>query len=160
MMSEVITRRLNEAKEGNPKFSKLPDLMLIDGGKGQLNAAREAAIAAGYPRLQMIGLAKQFELIFVPGRPDPIVLPKNSMALMLAPSAYEMKFIVFRLRIIGLFEERMQSCRFSDEISGVGPTRKKALFQHFGSVDLLRKATIEELEPSTADEPESCLGCL
>jgi excinuclease ABC subunit C len=149
MMSEVIRRRLNEAKEGNPKFSKLPDLMLIDGGKGQLSAARASAIEAGYQNIPMIGLAKQYELIFLPGKPDPLVLAKNSMALHLLQRVRDE---VHRFAITYHRTIRGKSAIMSvlDEIPGIGPARRKSLFQHFGSVDLLKKATIEEI----ADAPQ------
>jgi excinuclease ABC subunit C len=149
MMSEMITRRLNEAKEGNPKFSRLPDLILIDGGKGQLGAARQAAIAAGYPDLQMIGLAKQFELIFLPGQPDPLVLPKNSLALLLLQRVRDE---VHRFSITYHRTVRGKNAIMSvlDEIPGVGPARRTALFKHFGSVEQLKKATMNDI----ADAPQ------
>jgi excinuclease ABC subunit C len=144
MMSEVITRRLREAQEGNPKFSRLPDLMLIDGGKGQLGAARAAAIAVGYSELSMIGLAKQFELIFVPGKPDPMVLPKNAPALLLLQRVRDE---VHRFSITYHRTLRGKNAIMSvlDNVDGIGPTRRKALLMHFGSVDKLRGATLDEI---------------
>ena len=82
MMREVLTRRLKEAQSDNPKFNTLPDLMLIDGGKGQLAVAVSVAAELGF-ELNMIGLAKQFELVYTPGKSDPLVLPRNSQALFL-----------------------------------------------------------------------------
>jgi excinuclease ABC subunit C len=144
MMSEVITRRLREAKEGNPKFTKLPNLMLIDGGKGQLGAARAAAIALGYGHLQMIGLAKQFELIFMPGMPDPLVLPKNAPALLLLQRVRDE---VHRFAITYHRSVRGKSATMSvlDEIQGIGPTRRKALLVHFGSIEQMKKASLDEI---------------
>ena len=84
MMHETITRRLAEANKGNPKFQKMPDLMLIDGGKGQLSSAMAAAVETGWEQLNMIGLAKQYELVYLPGRQDPLVLPKNFSGAVLA----------------------------------------------------------------------------
>jgi len=145
MMSEIISRRLKEAKEGNAKFFRLPDLMLIDGGKGQLSAARAAAIALGYGEIPMIGLAKQFELIYLPMQPDPLVLPKNAPALHLLQ---RIRDEVHRFSITYHRTLRGKNAIMSvlDDVDGVGPTRRRALFQHFGSVDLLRRASIDEIE--------------
>ena len=144
MMSEVITRRLREAKEGNSKFSRLPDLMLIDGGKGQLGVAREAALALGYEKIPMIGIAKQFELIFLPGRSDPLVLPKNSPALLLLQRVRD-EVHRFSITYHRTVRGKQAISSILDEISGVGPTRRKSLVKHFGSVDLLKRASIDEI---------------
>jgi excinuclease ABC subunit C len=145
MMSEVITRRLKEAKEGNSKFSKLPDVMLIDGGKGQLGAAREAATALGYVHIPMIGLAKQFELIYLPGQPDPLVLAKNAPALHLLQRVRDE---VHRFAITYHRNIRGKSATTSvlDDITGVGPVRRKSLLRHFGSVKSLKTASLDQIE--------------
>jgi excinuclease ABC subunit C len=144
MMSEVITRRLTEAKEANPKFSKLPDLIVIDGGKGQLSAARGVAIALGYEQIPMIGLAKQYELIFLPGKSDPLVLAKNSMALHLLQRVRDE---VHRFAITYHRTVRAKSAVISvlDTVDGVGPARRKALLLHFESLDHLKKASVEDI---------------
>nr|CAA9228403.1 Excinuclease ABC subunit C [uncultured Armatimonadetes bacterium] len=143
MMYEVLTRRFNQMTEGNPKFTEEPDLILIDGGKGQLNAARDAMKQFGYD-FPMIGLAKQFELVFVPGRDEPIELPRNSAPLFLLQRVRDE---VHRFAIAYHRNVRGRAAQMSvlDEIPGIGPTRRRALLKFFGSVEKMRQATAEEL---------------
>jgi excinuclease ABC subunit C len=144
MMSEVITRRLTEAKEGNPKFSKLPDLMLIDGGKGQLSAARAAAIQLGFSRLPMIGLAKQFELIYLPSQPEPLVLPKNAPAQHLVQRIRD-EVHRFAISYHRTLRGKNAISSVLNEIHGIGTVRRRELLLHFGSVDRLKGATVDEI---------------
>lgn len=144
MMQEAITRRLTEAASGNPKFAKLPDLMLIDGGKGQLSSALDAAKCLGYGHLAMIGLAKQFELIFLPGRSDPLVLPKNSPALHLLQNIRDE---VHRFSVT--YHRTLRATKMTksllDTIPGVGSVRKRELLRRFGSVEQLKAASLDDL---------------
>jgi excinuclease ABC subunit C len=144
MMRETISRRLAQAAEGNPKFAQMPDLMLIDGGKGQLSSALAAAEEAGCPKLSMIGLAKQFELVYLPGRPEPIVLPKNSQALFLLQ---RIRDEVHRFSLTYHRSVRAVAITSSllDTIPGVGKARKNALLKNFGSVERLKSATLADL---------------
>jgi excinuclease ABC subunit C len=144
MMKEVITRRLRAAVEGNSKFSKLPDLMLIDGGKGQLSAAL-AAMKDVEIDIPVLGLAKQMELIFMSGRDAPIALPRDSSALhllqRLRDEAHRFALQYHRkLRDANTF-----SGNPLDNVPGIGPRRKRTLLRTFGSVARIREATIEEL---------------
>lgn len=143
MMKEVVTRRLREAQEGNPKFAEMPQLMLIDGGKGQLNAALEAMREVGL-QVPAIGLAKRFEEVYLPGRSEPLILPKDSPALHLLQAVRDEahRFAVEYHRRLRL---RRATSSVLDEIPGVGPKRKQALLRHFGSVKRLREASVEEI---------------
>jgi excinuclease ABC subunit C len=144
MMHEVIRRRLEEANKGNVKFQKMPDLMLIDGGKGQLSAAQAAAQEAGWSQLSMLGLAKQFELIFVPGRSDPIVLPRNSQALFLLQ---RIRDEVHRFSVTFHRTVRAKTITTSalDAIPGIGDARKRELLKRFGSLERLKRASLDEI---------------
>jgi excinuclease ABC subunit C len=144
MMREVIRRRLSEASANNPKFSRLPDLMLIDGGKGQLSSALEAARDAGYGGLAMVGLAKQFELIYLPGAGEPVVLSGKSPALFLLQ---RIRDEVHRYAITYHRTVRGRDLLVSalDDVPGVGAVRKKALIRHFGSVEGVKLASRDDI---------------
>ena len=143
-MNEVVTRRLVGSLRKSEAFAELPDLILIDGGKGQLSAALEAVAASGEQHVTMIGLAKRNEEIFRPGFPDPIVLPRNSKALHLIQRVRDE---AHRFAITFHRNLRGKSVRASvlNQIPGIGPTRRKALLKHFGSVLRVKDATLEEL---------------
>jgi excinuclease ABC subunit C len=146
-MAEVISRRFARAADttGEPAWTTIPNLVVVDGGKGQLSAALEAMQAYDLPRVAVIALAKRIEEVFVPGRPDAIVLSRHNPGLQLLQ----------RLRdeahrfALGFHRQRRESRGFSslfDELEGVGPARRRALLQHFGSVEAMVAATQEELE--------------
>jgi excinuclease ABC subunit C len=146
-MAEVIRRRFRRAKEAdeetNGKWTTLPDLVIIDGGKGQLNAALEALDDVGM-QVPICGLAKENEEIFLPGRSDSIMLPRDSQALFLVQrvrdEAHRFAITFHRAtRSKTAFKSRL------DEVPGVGPTRKKALIRAFGSVKGIQNASIEEI---------------
>ncbi len=143
MMYEVLTRRFNQMTEGNPKFITEPDLILIDGGKGQLSAAQAAMKQFGY-NFPMVGLAKQFELLFLPGRDEPVELPRNSPGLFLVQ---RIRDEVHRFAITYHRNVRGRAAQMSilDEIPGVGPTRRKELLKFFGSVEKMKLASQEDL---------------
>ena len=143
MMYEVLTRRFNQMAENNPKFTPEPSLILIDGGKGQLSSAQAAMKQFGYD-FPMIGLAKQFELVFVPGRDEPIELPRNSPALFLLQ---RIRDEVHRFAITYHRNVRGKAAHMSilDEIPGIGPTRRRELLKFFGSVEKMKRATAEDI---------------
>jgi excinuclease ABC subunit C len=143
MMFEMLTRRFNQMAEGNVKFTPTPDLILIDGGKGQLSAAQDAMRQFGY-EFPMIGLAKQFEQVFLPGRSEPIELPRNSQALFLLQ---RIRDEVHRFAITYHRQVRGRAANMSvlDEIPGIGPTRRKELLKFFGSVEKMKKVRVEDL---------------
>lgn len=148
MMREVLTRRLTEAKEGHAKWAKLPDLMLIDGGKGQLAVAVSVATELEF-ELNMIGLAKQFELVYTPGKSDPLVLPKNSQALFLLQ---RIRDEVHRYSVTYHRQLRGKNATLSvlDTIPGIGQTRRRELLKFFGSVDKLKHASVDEIANAPA----------
>ncbi len=143
MMNEVLTRRLKEALNGDKKWRHLPDLILIDGGKGQLNAALKAIHGLGF-EIPAIGLAKRHELIILPDSPDELELPRDSKALHLLQRIRDEahRFAVSYHR--KLRDERARRSPL-DEIPGIGPRRRKLLLRLFGSLEGIRSASVEEL---------------
>jgi excinuclease ABC subunit C len=146
-MQEIIGRRFRRAaevkEESDGKWAVLPDLVIIDGGKGQLNAALEALNETGMS-VPICGLAKENEELFLPGRPDPILLPRDSQALFLVQ---RIRDEAHRFAITFHRAKRSKAAIHSrlDDVAGIGPTRKKALIRKFGSVKGVQNATLEEL---------------
>lgn len=140
MMGEVVTRRLRRAIEEN----RFPDLILIDGGKGQLNAACEVLKTLDLSHLPIIGLAKRFEHIFLPGRSAPIVLRRDNPTLhliqRLRDEAHRFAITYHRKR-----RSRALNQSVLDEIPNVGIKRKQALLQHFGAIEKIHQASLDEL---------------
>lgn len=170
MMHETITRRLKNYIDGDEKFSKLPDLMMIDGGKGQLGAALRARDDLGL-QVPMVGLAKRLELLYIPittGRqlrePRPMVddsyhytelpvyeyeyqeieLPLNSPGLLLLRKLRDEAH-----RFALTFHRKLRDTAINrsvlDEVPGVGPRRKRLLLRTFGSIEGVRRATVDEI---------------
>jgi excinuclease ABC subunit C len=150
-MREVITRRFSRlgadpgSDEWNESFVAAPNLVVIDGGKGQLSAALAAMQELDLPRVAVISLAKRIEEVFVPGRADPILLPRESPALQLLQ---RIRDEAHRFAITFHRQRRDAASRASmfDQLEGVGPVRRRALLQHFGSAERVAEATPEELE--------------
>lgn len=147
MMQEVVTRRFRRALADDEKFNKLPDLMLIDGGKGQLGAAQaamEVFATSRLPDIPMIALAKRIEEIFVPGKSEPIVLrednPTLHMIQRLRDEAHRFA-VTYHRRL----RQKSLSASILDEIPNLGPKRKQALLQHFGSIEAIREASLDRL---------------
>jgi excinuclease ABC subunit C len=146
-MAEVISRRFARIAEptGEPAWTTVPNLVVVDGGKGQLSAALEAMQAYDLPRVAVIALAKRIEEVFVPGRPEAIVLSRHNPGLQLLQ---QIRDEAHRFAL-GFHRQRREARGFSslfDELDGVGPARRRALLQHFGSVEAMVAATQEELE--------------
>ena len=142
-MHEVVGRRCRRLlDDGGP----LPDLVVIDGGKGQLSAAYEAFGALGLANLVAVGLAKQEELIFTRDAADPIILEPNSAALLLLQ---RLRDEAHRVAVTYHRSARARRDFRSelDDIPGVGVRRRKELLTRFGSVANVRRATREELVP-------------
>jgi len=143
MMEEVLSRRLKAAVSGNVKFRRLPDLMLVDGGLGQLNTARRA-LHALHLKLPLASLAKEQEMVYLPEKPAPLALPSHSRALHLLQwvrdEAHRFALAYHR----GL---RAKQARESvlDAVPGIGPVRRRRLIGHFGSISRLRHAQAEEV---------------
>lgn len=153
MMREVITRRLREAMEAEEArqagkgsqngWASLPDLMLIDGGKGQLNAALEAMRALGF-ELPAAGLAKKMELVILPEQEEPVALPTHSKALHLLQRARD-EAHRFALTYHRKIRDKRATKSVLEEIPGVGPRRRRMLLRLFGSVDKIKEASVEEI---------------
>jgi excinuclease ABC subunit C len=150
MMGEVISRRFARAREVTAErydegFAAVPNLVVVDGGKGQLSAALAAMQAHDLPRVAVISLAKREEEVFVPGRSDPIALSHDSAGLQLLQrirdEAHRFALGFHRTRRDAKARESIL-----DALPGVGPARRRALIQHFGSPERLLAATSEELE--------------
>jgi len=152
-MSEAVRRRFTRlanaqsAEEGyDPGFASVPNLVVIDGGKGQLSAALGALDGLDLPRVAAIGLAKRIEEVFVPGRAEPIVLPDDSPALLL------LRRIRDEAHRFALKHHRRRRTKASgtdslfERLPGVGPARKQALLEHFGSPAGVLAASADELE--------------
>jgi excinuclease ABC subunit C len=150
-MREVISRRFSRlgadvgSTEWNESFAATPNLVVIDGGKGQLSAALAAMQELELPRVAVISLAKRIEEVFVPGRSEPILLPRESPALQLLQ---RIRDEAHRFAITFHRQRRDVAARASmfDQLDGVGPVRRRALLQHFGSAERVVEATQEELE--------------
>jgi excinuclease ABC subunit C len=136
---------LEAGEEAENAWALIPDLVIIDGGKGQLNAALEVLDEFELrDAVAIIGLAKREEEIFLPDIAEPIVLPRNSQAL----------FLIQRIRDeahrFGLTYHRQLRGKSAvhsglDEIEGIGPKRRRALLKKFGSLEAIRQASIEDL---------------
>ncbi len=144
-MAEVIGRRLDRATAGDEKFLPLPDLMVIDGGKGQLSAARAVMRAQGQADIFTVGLAKENEWLFVEGRSEPIELQRDSRGLQLLQHIRD-EAHRYAVTYHRLLRGRRNLASVLDEIPGVGPSRKKALLAQFGlSLQKISGASWEEL---------------
>jgi excinuclease ABC subunit C len=157
-MAEVVLRRyrrvlgLSEAQIASPapppltaaQLARLPSLIIVDGGKGQLSAAIDSLTRLGIEEQPVIGLAKQREEIFLPHQPDPLVLPHESGALRLLQRIRDEAH-----RVANGYHQLLLARRVSesilDDCPGINDTRKRALLAHFGSVRRVRRATADEI---------------
>jgi len=154
MLQEVLRRRLERLESaqrredadvvGDRSFTSRPDLILIDGGKGQLSAALEVLESAGYADIPTFALAKEREEIFAPGRAEPIVQEKSSPGMFLVQ---RIRDEAHRFAITHHRKVRTKKALTSplDSVEGIGPARKRALLRHFGSVQAIREAAVEEI---------------
>jgi excinuclease ABC subunit C len=122
----------------------MPDLVLVDGGKGQVSAARGVLNELGLHELPLAGLAKEREELFLPGRSEPVILPATSSALYLVQ---RLRDEAHRFAVTYHRQVRARAARRSalDDLPGVGPARKRALLRVFGSSRGLRQARLEEI---------------
>jgi len=138
MVGRYLTRRVTEGKT-------LPDLFVVDGGRGQLNAALAAAQAAGVTGLPFASLAKKEEEVYVPERAEPLRLPRRAPSLRLLQRARDEAH-----RVAVSFNRKRRAARTLTstllEIPGVGPARRRALLERFGSLAGVKDAKLEELE--------------
>jgi excinuclease ABC subunit C len=149
-MAEVVRRRYARAKEEG----SLPDLILIDGGKGQLNAALDVLIELDVKGPDIIGLAKarsgeegskrEFERVFLPGVEEPIILEPTSATTHLVARVRD-EAHRFAIEYHRKLREKKAVRSELDDIPGIGDARKKALLRQFGSLAKVKEATVEEL---------------
>jgi excinuclease ABC subunit C len=140
-MREVVGRRYRRLLE---EGKELPDLVLVDGGKGQLSAATEALAELGLGDQPVASLAKREELIFVPGREEPVALPRSSPVLQFVQRVRDEAH-----RFAIGFHRKVRSKRTLrselDDVPGIGPVKRRKLLSRFGSLRGVRGASIEEL---------------
>ena len=151
---EVLRRRFKRAAQAKEKgdgaddkeqsWADLPDLLIIDGGKGQLNAGLDVMRELGVSHIPTAGLAKQNEELFMADMEEPILLPRNSQALYLVQ---RIRDEAHRFAITFHRERRAKASIQStlDEVEGIGPKRKKALVRKFGSMKAIREAEVDDL---------------
>ena len=152
MLSEVLGRRFKRGKETGSGWGTPPDLVLIDGGKGQLNAARRTLSELGITNVATASLAKENEEIFLPEKPKPLILERSSLGLRMLQ---DLRNEAHRFAIGYHLKIRREAGLASvlDEIPGIGPRRKRALLRKFGSVPKIREATEEELSATEGISP-------
>lgn len=151
-MHQVITRRMKrwisdqsvEIGEVAGKFAYAPNLIVVDGGAPQVTAAERALLELGITDIAVVGLAKRLEEIWLPGNPDPIILPRNSEGLYLLQrvrdEAHRFAITFHRSRRSKIMLESLL-----DEIEDLGPNRRAALLDRYGSVSAIRKASPEDI---------------
>jgi excinuclease ABC subunit C len=156
-MEEVLTRRLTAyleerdrpVSERPGRFAYPPQLLLVDGGKGQLAVATRVLKELGLEdEIPAASLAKRYEEVFVPGRSDPIEIPRQSEALYLLQRVRDEAH-----RFANSFHRELRDKRMTksvlDDVPGLGPTRKKRLLQELGGVNAVRRATLDDLKALT-----------
>jgi excinuclease ABC subunit C len=146
---EVLRRRFRRAKDGDEGAEEalrwaMPDLVIIDGGKGQVSAAKEVFDELGLHDLPLAGLAKEREELFRPGIADPVVLPSTSAALYLVQRLRDEahRFAITYHRDL---RSKRQTRSAFDDLPGVGPKRRRALLRVFGSAKRVRDAPVEQI---------------
>jgi excinuclease ABC subunit C len=151
-MHQVITRRLKrwladqnvELGEAVGKFAYAPNLIVVDGGAPQVAAAERALLELGITDIAVVGLAKRLEELWLPGDPDPVIMPRNSEGLYLLQrardEAHRFAITFHRSRRSKIMLESLL-----DEIEDLGPTRRAALLDRYGSVSAIKSASPEDI---------------
>ncbi len=175
MMQETLRRRLRylrretdgdrlgEELAKRERFNKKPDLLLIDGGKGQLNAVVEVLEELDMTGIPVAGLAKEHEWLYIPGQSEPIVLPANTAGLHLI---MRIRDEAHRFAVTYHRQRRAKEMTRSalDSLEGVGPVRKKRLISAFGSLAAVKRASVDEIAavkgmtPALASRVKAALG--
>ena len=160
MHQEVLRRRFGrlervqrreDADVADRSFSTLPDLILIDGGRGQLSAALEVLEELGYADIPTFGIAKQREEIFAPGRAEPIVQEHDSPGMFLVQRVRD-EAHRFAITLHRKVRSRKSLSSPLDSVEGIGPARKRALLRAFGTVQAIREASVEEIVAAGVSE--------
>jgi excinuclease ABC subunit C len=148
-MAEVIRRRLERLEAEDEKFLPAPDLIVLDGGKGQLSAVvpvfDEMNVGEDLPDIPLRSLAKRDEEVFQPGRPTPVLLKRNSPELHLLQRVRDEAH-----RFANAYHRKVRGRAMTqsvlDDLPGIGPARKKQILDHFGTPDAFLNASLRELE--------------
>jgi excinuclease ABC subunit C len=153
MMGEVIRRRFGLSKgTAGDSWSIMPDLVLIDGGRGQLNSVLAAMKETGVTGVPVASLAKENEELFIPQRKKPIALPQDSPGLQLLQRLRD-EAHRFALGYHHRLHKKQSFASALDSIPGIGPKRKRSLLRQFGSVPSIKAATLEELAAAKGINP-------
>jgi excinuclease ABC subunit C len=142
-MEEVLKRRFLKLTEEDDSFGSMPDLVVIDGGKGQLSSAKQAIDSVGNFDVDLISLAKREEEVFQVGESEPYLLPKTSYALQLLQRIRDEAH-----RFAITFNRKLREKRVSsvlDKVEGIGPSKRTALLKEFKSIKNIKNATLEQL---------------
>src|SRR5450830_359270 len=168
-IQETLRRRFKRAAEERrllssglissreAKFNALPDLVIIDGGKGQLSAARQAMRELGFASIPTFGLAKEEEQLFAEWQPDPIIIEKGSRALHLLQRLRD-EAHRFALSYHRNIRGKASLKSLLDEVEGIGEVRRRALLKAFGSLKEIEKATPEQLAAVKGMNKKSALA--
>ena len=144
MIQEILRRRFKRGIAAEGSWAVMPDLVLIDGGKGHLATALEVRQELGVDSIPMASLAKENEDVFIPAKSDPVDIPKDSPALYILQRARDEAH-----RFAISYHQKLRSKRGTasilDDIPGIGPKRKKALLKKFGSIEAIKEASINQL---------------
>jgi len=163
MIQETLRRRFKRGLTSKGTWAIIPDLVLIDGGKGQLNAALELRQELGLDSIPMASLAKENEEVFIPGNPQPVHIAKDSPALHILQRARD-EAHRFAISYHRKLRHKEGITSVLDNIPGIGPRRKKALLRRFGSIEAIKEASSEELSqiqgvtPALAQKVKEYLG--
>ena len=144
MIQETLRRRFKRGLTGEGTWAITPDLALIDGGRGQLNAALEVRRELGLDSIPMVSLAKENEEVFIPDDPQPVYIAKDSPALHILQRARD-EAHRFAISYHQKLRHKEAIVSALDDIPGIGPKRKKALLRKFGSIEAIKEASLEEL---------------
>ena len=144
MIQEILRRRFKRGVAGEGNWAVMPDLILIDGGKGHLNAALKVRQELGIDSISVASLAKENEDVFVPGKPGPVDIPRDSPALHILQRARD-EAHRFAISYHQKLRRKEGIASILDNIPGIGPKRKRALIKQFGSIEAIKKASIEEI---------------
>ena len=144
MMREVLRRRFGRLKQGEEGWSRIPQLVLIDGGRGHLNLALEVMRELNLESIPVAAIAKEQEEIFLPKRPEGLLLPRNSQGLYLLQRIRDEAHrfaLSYHLKV----REKQGLKSGLDLVPGIGPKRKRLLLRRFGSLEAIREASVEDL---------------
>jgi excinuclease ABC subunit C len=141
MMGEVVRRYFTRLTEEKKEF---PDLVLVDGGKGQLSTTLETLNTLGIKNQNVIALAKRLDEIFLPGKSDSLMIPKGSASLKLLQRIRN-EAHRFAVEYHRKLRKKRTIKSELDQIPGIGPARRKILLKHFGSVEKIKQASLDEL---------------